>query len=59
MIEKFVSSGIQIDAINVRISHRIIQLFSEGLYSSPNKAIEERVKFIRCWRRKRACHFIT
>lgn len=29
--------------IDVRISYRIIQLFSEGLYSSPNKAIEELV----------------
>ena len=29
--------------IEVRISYRIIQLFSEGLYSSPNKAIEELV----------------
>ena len=29
--------------IEVRISYRIIQLFSEGLYSSPNKAVEELV----------------
>jgi len=37
------SVGKRIDHIDVRISHRIIQLFSEGLYSSPNKAIEELV----------------
>lgn len=35
--------GRQTDTIDVRISHRIIQLFSEGLYSSPNKAVEELV----------------
>jgi hypothetical protein len=29
--------------IDVRISNRIVELFSEGLYSSPNKAIEELV----------------
>ena len=29
--------------IDVRISYRIIELFSEGLYSSPNKAVEELV----------------
>jgi hypothetical protein len=29
--------------IPVRISYRIIELFSEGLYASPNKAIEELV----------------
>lgn len=39
----FDSAGREIDKIDVRISHRIIQLFSEGLYSSPNKAIEELV----------------
>lgn len=31
------------DKINVEISFHIIRLFSEGLYSSPNKAIEELV----------------
>jgi len=41
--ERFVSLGEEIDTIDVRISHRIIQLFSEGLYSSPHKAIEELV----------------
>ena len=43
MAEVFVNVGKEIDSINVQISHRIIQLFSEGLYSSPNKAIEELV----------------
>ncbi len=43
MTEDFVYLGSKIDSIDVRISHRIIQLFSEGLYSSPNKAIEELV----------------
>src|ERR1700736_87417 len=37
------SLGKEIASIDVRISYRIIQLFSEGLYSSPNKAIEELV----------------
>jgi len=41
--ENLVSVGQVIDEIDVRISHRIIQLFSEGLYSSSNKAIEELV----------------
>jgi len=41
--EEFVSAGKNIDTIDVRISHRIIQLFSEGLYSSANKAVEELV----------------
>ncbi len=39
----FEISGNTIDQIDVKISHRIIQLFSEGLYSSPNKAVEELV----------------
>ena len=39
----FISVGNQTDAIDVKISHRIIQLFSEGLYSSSNKAVEELV----------------
>ena len=33
--------GKKIDDIEVTISHRIIELFSAGLYSSPNKAFEE------------------
>ncbi|MDZ7724639.1 MAG: ATP-binding protein [candidate division KSB1 bacterium] len=39
----YATAGATTDQIDVRISHRIIQLFSEGLYSSPNKAIEELV----------------
>lgn len=37
------SVGTKIDDINVEISYKIIQLFSAGLYSSPNKAFEELV----------------
>ena len=40
---EFLNSGKQIGEIDVKISHRIIELFSEGLYSSPNKAVEELV----------------
>jgi len=39
----FEMAGSTTDQIDVKISHRIIQLFSEGLYSSPNKAVEELV----------------
>lgn len=39
----FETDGSTTDQIDVKISHRIIQLFSEGLYSSPNKAVEELV----------------
>lgn len=39
----FEITGNTTDQINVEISNRIIQLFSEGLYSSPNKAVEELV----------------
>ena len=39
----FISLGEKIDQIPVEISYRIIELFSAGLYSSPNKAIEELV----------------
>lgn len=35
--------GTKIDDIPVKISYRIIELFSAGLYSSPNKAFEELV----------------
>ena len=35
--------GKVVDQINVQISYRIIELFSAGLYSSPNKAVEELV----------------
>ena len=40
---KFHEIGKKTGAIDVRVSYRIIQLFSDGLYSSPNKAIEELV----------------
>lgn len=39
----FATIGKQTDNIDVRLSYRIIELFSEGLYASPNKAIEELV----------------
>ena len=35
--------GETVDTIRVTISYRIIELFSAGLYSSPNKALEELV----------------
>ncbi|MEE9389746.1 MAG: ATP-binding protein, partial [Candidatus Aminicenantaceae bacterium] len=35
--------GKKIGSIPVSISYRIIELFSAGLYSSPNKAFEELV----------------
>lgn len=37
------SIGTKIDTIPVTISYKIIELFSAGLYSSPNKAFEELV----------------
>lgn len=43
MAESFVTTGKTVSEIDVRIGYRIIQLFSEGLYSSPTKAIEELV----------------
>ena len=39
----FATVGSPTDSIDVRLSYRIIELFSEGLYASPNKAIEELV----------------
>jgi hypothetical protein len=39
----FASIGKPTDSIDVRLSYRIIELFSEGLYASANKAIEELV----------------
>jgi Histidine kinase-, DNA gyrase B-, and HSP90-like ATPase len=39
----FVAGGTKATDINVDISYRIIDRFSEGLYSSPNKAFEELV----------------
>jgi hypothetical protein len=35
--------GTEKEKIDVRLSYRIVQLFSEGLYASPNKAVEELV----------------
>jgi len=40
---QFVSIGRKSGSIDVQLSYRIIELFSEGLYASPNKAIEELV----------------
>jgi hypothetical protein len=39
----FATTGSEADKIDVRLSYRIVRLFSEGLYASPNKAIEELV----------------
>ena len=39
----FASAGTATDNIEVRLSYRIVELFSEGLYASPNKAVEELV----------------
>jgi hypothetical protein len=39
----FAAIGRQTDSIDVRLSYKIVELFSEGLYASPNKAIEELV----------------
>ena len=39
----FASIGTKADDIEVRLSYRIVELFSEGLYTSPNKAVEELV----------------
>jgi len=39
----FASTGSEAGTIDVRLSYRIVRLFSEGLYASPNKAIEELV----------------
>lgn len=40
---EFVTLGRRTSDIEVKISYKIIQLFSEGLYRSPTKAIEELV----------------
>ncbi len=37
------TAGTEKEKIDVRLSYRIVRLFSEGLYASPNKAIEELV----------------
>jgi hypothetical protein len=39
----FIVAGTEKSKIQVRISYRIIELFSQGLYRSPTKAIEELV----------------
>ena len=39
----FAAIGNEADNIEVRLSYRIVELFSEGLYTSPNKAVEELV----------------
>lgn len=39
----FATAGNETEKIDVRLSYRIVRLFSEGLYASPNKAIEELV----------------
>jgi HSP90 family molecular chaperone len=39
----FAEIGRETDRIDVRLSYKIVELFSEGLYASPNKAIEELV----------------
>lgn len=43
MKQEFYTIGKKKSDVEVRISYRIIQLFSEGLYSSPHKAVEELV----------------
>jgi hypothetical protein len=42
-VPQFITAGSTTDKIPVRISYRIIELFSDGLYSSPSKAVEELV----------------
>ncbi len=39
----FATTGKRKGDIEVRLSYRIVELFSEGLYASPNKAVEELV----------------
>ena len=40
---RFAAIGDAAGDIEVRLSYRIVELFSEGLYTSPNKAVEELV----------------
>lgn len=40
---QYITAGNETEKIDVRLSYRIVSLFSEGLYASPNKAIEELV----------------
>src|SRR5437867_6554262 len=37
----FATTGNETEKVDVRLSYRIVRLFSEGLYVSPHKAIEE------------------
>jgi hypothetical protein len=37
----FSTTGHKTEKIEVRLSYGIVRLFSEGLYASPNKAVEE------------------
>jgi hypothetical protein len=39
----YTTVGTQTDKIDIRLSYKIVRLFSEGLYASSNKAIEELV----------------
>src|SRR5437667_4164641 len=39
----FATAGSETEKLDIRLSYRIVRLFSEGLYASPNKAIEELV----------------
>jgi len=39
----YLQSGKETSKIDVRLSYKIVRLFSEGLYASPNKALEELV----------------
>jgi len=38
----YIQTGTETEKIDVRLSYRIVRLFSEGLYASPNKAIAAR-----------------
>jgi hypothetical protein len=40
---QYTTTGTKTGDIDVRLSYKIVELFSEGLYASPNKAIEELV----------------
>ena len=42
-VPTFAAIGRETEKIDVRLSYKIVELFSEGLYASPNKAIEELV----------------
>lgn len=39
----YLQSGTETSKVDVRLSYKIVRLFSEGLYASPNKALEELV----------------